>query len=82
MTVHDDETMIRLLARLPPVSPNPVRAERVRIRCHRVMEQKARFDREVADAKRQVAGIRRRLVEPIVIGGAVLHDVLRWRGLL
>jgi hypothetical protein len=44
------DPMIRLLAELPPAEPDPVRAERIRMRC------RARLPRQVAHASARVPG--------------------------
>jgi hypothetical protein len=44
------DPMIRLLAELPPAEPDPVRAERIRMRC------RARLARQVAHASARAPG--------------------------
>ena len=77
----DPLLMLNRLRRLPSPAPDPARAARVVDRCHRHL---ARQQRRRLQHRRLLP----RIPEPAVVGGfaltyvvAVVHSVLRWRGL-
>ena len=70
------ESLIRLLAELPPAEPDPTRAERIRLEC------RARLARQAARASGlRAPGPRRRTVQVwqpliVVLGVAYLTEVI------
>jgi len=81
-TEHDP--VVHALGRLPSATPDASRAERVRLRCRAVLAR-----RRAAAADPDPAGFARRVLEPAIACGlgvlylaVVIHDALRWRGLL
>jgi hypothetical protein len=83
MNVTDqDDPILRRLSRLPMPAPDAARARRVVERGHAVAARR----RSRALARHRFA---RRVVEPALVGGfslaylvALVHDLLRWHGVL
>ncbi len=82
MTPDHDPTM-HLLGRLPPLEPNPARAERLRLRC------RADLARRRARSERRALAVEsgRRVLAPVLVGGicilyvvALVGTALRLRG--
>ena len=78
----DPLLMLNRLSRLPSPAPDPARAARVIEQCHRRLARQRR-------RRLQRRRLQWRIPAPAVIGGfalayvvAIVHSVLRWRGLV
>jgi hypothetical protein len=84
-TVDPDDPLLRNLRRVPMLSPDEARVERIRARCHAaIARQRVQLDRSARRAK-----FIARVLEPALVGGlgliylsAVIRDVLRLHGML
>ncbi len=85
MSEHDDERVMRVLARLPAVAPDAARAERTRARCHQLGARRAQALARRAERRNVI----RRAFEPAVVGAfsltyviVLVHQLLRWHGVI
>lgn len=82
MTVeHQEDLILRTLARMPRIKQDPARAERTRARCRGFLQPHARA------VRRREATLRR--LAPALAGGfslaylaAMFGHLLRWKGVL
>jgi hypothetical protein len=80
-----NETVLRILSRLPMATPDPARSERVRARCHIVLARRQRRAMRTGNRPRQAP----RALELALVGGfcvcyvsAVILEALWARGIL
>ncbi len=85
MSGDDNETVLRILSRLPMATPDASRSERVRARCHTVLARRQRRAMRAGNRAR----LRPRALELALVGGfcvcyvsAVILEALWARGIL
>jgi hypothetical protein len=85
MSGDDNETVLRILSRLPMATPDASRSERVRGRCHTVLARRQRRAMRAGNRARRAP----RALELALIGGfcvcyvsAVILEALWARGIL
>ena len=78
MTSDEGDPILRMLSRLPAATPDPRRAARGLERCHSAASRRERRRR-----------VTKRGLEVVLVGGfslvyflGLVHDVLRWKGML
>lgn len=85
MNVHEDDPILLQLSRLRRAAPDVLRTERTARRCRAVLARRARPSGPPPESRTFL----RRILEPAIIAGfslayvvALVHNLLRWRGLL